>query len=96
MLTTDQKEAILRRAGVAIPSFPARGLASQQQQQQGDPSPRIWTSLQAGAEPGAAVEQWTRAIDALFAEYSAARSLRDADEARRRGARRQAQDSSSM
>lgn len=84
MLTTDQKEVILRRAGVAIPAFPVRNLPSQPQQQQGDPSPLGRMRLQAGAEPRTAVDQWSRTIDALFAEYSAdraARSLREADEA---------------
>jgi len=84
MLTTDQKEVILRRAGVAIPAFPVCSLPSQPQQQQGDPSPPSRVRLQAGAEPRTAVDQWSRTIDALFAEYSAARaarSLREADEA---------------
>jgi hypothetical protein len=44
-----------------------------------------------------AAEQWARTIDTLFVEYSAARaarSLRDAEEARQLGALRRASDGS--
>ena len=77
MLTTDQKETILRRAGVAVPAFPSRYSSDQQHQ--------------------SAAAQWARTIDTLFVEYSAARaarSLRDAEEARQLGALRRASDGS--
>ncbi|MEP6721162.1 MAG: hypothetical protein ABJA77_06945 [Variovorax sp.] len=82
MLTTDQKETILRRAGVAVPAFPSPGCADQQHQ--------------ADCEPSAA-RRWARTIETLFVEYSAARaakSLRDAEETRQLGALRRASDRS--
>ena len=85
MLTIDQKAAILRRAGVAIPDFPAPGVAAQLQQADG----RLLAKGNQQADGRAsATEQWPRAIDALFADYSArraARSLDDADATRRTG-----------
>jgi len=84
MLTTDQKETILRRAGVAVPAFPSPRASDQQQQQQAD-------------GPKNAAEQWARTIDTLFVEYSAARaarSLREAEETRQLGALREASDRS--
>ena len=85
MLTTDQKETILRRAGIAIPWIPAPGVAAQLQQADG--RLLVKGNLQADGRASAA-EQRARAIDALFADYSArraARSLADADAARRTG-----------
>ena len=86
MLTTDQKETILRRAGVAVPAFPSPRASDQQQQQQ-----------QQADGPKNAAEQWARTIDTLFVEYSAARaarSLREAEETRQLGALREASDRS--
>ncbi len=85
MLTTDQREAILRKAGVAVPDFPAE-------------NPRIGPA-HPGARGNAvlpgkramsqsrreALERWTASIEALYVEYvarRAAKSLRDAEEAR--------------
>ena len=85
MLTTDQKETILRRAGIAIPGTAAPGRAAQLQQADGE-----WLvkgNLQADGRTSAAAQR-TRAIDALFADYAArraAKSLDDADTARRTG-----------
>ena len=87
MLTTDQKEAILRRAGVTVPAFPSPRARDQQQQQQ----------QQQADGPEDAAKQWARTIDTLFAEYSAARaarSLREAEETRQLGALRRASDRS--
>lgn len=95
MLTTDQKETILRRAGVAVPAFPSRR-PSDQQQHQSDAEPILKGNMQADGRQKPA-EQWARTIDALFVEYSAARaarSLRDAEEARQLGALRHAADGS--
>jgi hypothetical protein len=81
MLTTDQKETILRRAGVAVPAFPFHRPSDRQQS---DAEPILKGNMQADGRQKAA-EQWARTIDALFVEYSAtraARSLRDAEEAR--------------
>ena len=94
MLTTDQKETILRRAGVAVPAFPSP--RSSDQPQQADAEPILKHNMQAHGQQNAA-ERWARTIDALFVEYSAARaarSLRDAEEARRLAALRHASDGS--
>jgi hypothetical protein len=81
MLTTDQKEAILRGAGVATPAFPSPGV--------------LWrTNPQAGMDPDTAAKQWAHAINTLFVAYSAARAargLRKAEEARQLGVLRQLQ-----
>ena len=82
MLTTDQKETILRRAGIAVPVFPSSRATDQQQQADGEQN---------------AAQRWARTIDTLFVEYSAARaarSLRDAEETRQLGALRRASDRS--
>jgi hypothetical protein len=95
MLSTDQKETILRRAGVAVPARPSR--RSSDQQQQADAGSISGQNIQAGGQQDAA-RRWARTIDALFVEYSAiraARSLRDAEEARLLGALRHASDGSS-
>lgn len=94
MLTTDQKATILRRAGVAVPAFPARRPSDQQHQAGAEST--LKSNLQAEGRRMAA-EQWARTIDTLFVEYSAARaarSLRDAEEARQLGALRRASDGS--
>ena len=94
MLTTDQKETILRRAGVAVPARPSG--RSCDQQQQADAGSILGDKMQAGGQQDAA-GRWARTIDALFVEYSAARaarSLRDAEEARLLGALRHASDGS--
>lgn len=66
MLTTAHKANILRRAGVAVPPAAMTFLLTQEQRAQ-------------------AMQQWESTIDNLFVEYAAARaakSLRDAEEAR--------------
>jgi hypothetical protein len=92
MLTTDQKETILRRAGVAVPAFPTRPLPVKgRDQPDGAKAPTNHLAEDAGMRAAAA--EWVKAINALYVEYSAARaaqSLRDAEEARRLGALRQA------
>lgn len=93
MLTTDQKEAILRGAGVATPAFPSPGVLWRQQRQH-DAAPGSRTNAQAGMDPGTAAKQWADAINTLFVAYSAARaarSLRKAEEARQLGVLRQLQ-----
>ena len=85
MLTTDQKESILRRAGLTVPAFPFG--AGTGQQQQADAAPLVKYALQADAVPDPRVH-WARTVDALFAEYSnarASRSLREAEQSRHRG-----------
>lgn len=96
MLTTQQKEAILRKAGVALPD-PDRGNAAVHagQLQQADAQPLARTSaMQAGGQADSQA-QWARTIDLLFVEYTtarAARSLRDAQQGTRfAGSRRGAQ-----
>jgi hypothetical protein len=93
MLTPEQKETILRKAGVAVPAFPSRDLANQQHQQ-GHTERTLKQNAQVD-ERQDPFEQWARAIDALFAEDTAARaakSLRDAEEIRLLAALRQASD----
>ena len=70
MLNTDQKEAILRRAGVAVPSFPERHPDAHGRDRDAE------------AEQQVALQRWTEAIDMLYVQYAAARaaqSLRDAE-----------------
>jgi hypothetical protein len=70
MLTPDQKEVILRRAGVAVPSFPGHRPDAHARDSE--------------AQHMTDVQRWTEAIDVLYLQYAAARaakSLRDADEA---------------
>ena len=93
MLTTDQKEAILRGAGVATPAFPSPGVLWRQQRQH-DAAPGSRTNPQAGMDPGTAAKQWADAINRLFvadAAARAARSLRKAEEARQLSVLRQLQ-----
>ncbi|MDM0052971.1 hypothetical protein [Variovorax sp. J22R115] len=85
MLTTDQKEAILRRAGVAVPDFPSGPPRSKAQ----EPDARgnaAWSGKRSvSGSRRAAIGQWAATIDALYVEYvarRAAKSLRDAEEAR--------------
>ena len=85
MLTTDQKEKILRQAGMTVPDYPRLpAQARQPQLQQGAALQR--NALQADAGTAAdPVAQWATAIDTLFVQYSAeraARSLREAEQAR--------------
>ena len=80
MLTTEQKEKILRLAGIKVPDYPRPEAAVHStQQQQG-------TSNLSPTGPSAqAAAQWTKAIETLFVQYSAeraARSLRESEEAR--------------
>jgi hypothetical protein len=93
MLTPEQKETILRKAGVAVPAFPSRNVAGQQQQQaDGERILKQDAQVDGRHDP---FEQWVRTIDALFVEYTAARaakSLRDAEEIRRLAALRQPSD----
>jgi hypothetical protein len=84
MLTSRQKEALLRQAGVAVPTRPLNGGQDQQQQLA---SHRLPSPQAAGMSGAHAWRQWTDAIDALYACYAlarATRSLREHDEARRR------------
>jgi hypothetical protein len=93
MLTTDQKEVILRGAGVATPAFPSPGVLWRQQRPH-DAAPDCRTNAQAGMNPGMAAKQWADAINTLFVAYSAARAargLRKAEEARQLNVLRQLQ-----
>lgn len=85
MLTIDQKEAILRKSGVAVPEFP-----SGHPRLQARDSDAIGNLAPSGKRSAselrrAAIEQWAATIDALYVEYvarRAAKSLRDAEDAR--------------
>lgn len=83
MLTTDQKEAILKRAGLALPTAAVSSLAGQLQQADDKRLPK--QRSQADSRPFSE-KQSIEAINALFDEYTAhraAKSLRDADAAQR-------------
>jgi hypothetical protein len=93
MLTTDQKEVILRGAGVATPAFPSPGVLWRPQRQH-DAAPGSRTNPQAGMDSDTAAKQWAHAINTLFVAYSAARAargLRKAEEARQLNVLRQLQ-----
>ena len=82
MLTTDQKEAILRKAGVAVPDFPPGDLEAQAR----GPDAHDKTMSPARQTAAQAREQWAAIIGTLYVEYvarRAAKSLRDAEDARR-------------
>ena len=73
MLTIDQKEVILRKAGISVPSFPERQAAADPHDPETD------------AEHQLAIQRWREAIEVLYVQYAAARaakSLRDAEQAR--------------
>lgn len=86
MLTTDQKEAILRRAGVTPPAPWAGTHGGQLQQADGE---RLVKRIpQADSRP-LAEEQRIQEINALFDDYTASRaakSLQNAEVARCAGA----------
>jgi hypothetical protein len=80
MLTTDRKEAILRRAGIAVPQFPPGDL---QAQARDAPDETVSSAKRPAAQ---AREQWAATIAVLWVEYvarRAAKGLRDAEDARR-------------
>jgi hypothetical protein len=82
MLTTDQKEAILRRAGIAVPEFPPGDLQAQARA----PDAHDGTLSCAKRTAAQAREQWAATIAALWVEFvarRAAKSLREAEDARR-------------
>ena len=89
MLTIDQKETILRKAGVAVPAFPIPRLARQDRDR--DEGVRVPSEeREAHAAHKAAAAQWARTIETLYVEYVTARaagSLRNAEEARLDGNR---------
>lgn len=81
MLTTDQKEAILRKAGMAVPEFPT----SRSEAKDHDRNEQAHDTPRSSVERRQAIEEWAAAVQALYVEYvarRAAKSLRDAEEAR--------------
>jgi hypothetical protein len=82
MLTIDQKETILRKAGVAVPDLPSSTKAREPDARD-DPAA---SGKRAQSESRrAAIEQWAASIEALYVEYvarRAAKGLRDAEDAR--------------
>ena len=89
MLTTDQKEAILRRAGIAVPEFPPGAREAKAR----EPDAHDKTLSCAKRTATQARERWAATIAALWVEFvarRAAKSLRDAEEARRLNMLRQA------
>jgi hypothetical protein len=74
MLTLSRKEKILRKAGIPVPPFPARGLPLQERHLR-DAARVPQEERDADAEQRAAVQAWRRAVDALHAAL-AEQSLR--------------------
>lgn len=95
MLSARHKAQILARAGVTVPPCPVPsqlGAALRSQWQGKASAVRQHAAADAASEPDAL---WRRQIDILFSQYSAeraARSLRDAEEARQLAAIRRASD----
>ena len=85
MLTTRQKAAILAKADIAVPVFPARresGKRQQQQQQQQSHDGQVSTQANdADHEHAQAVTRWNQAVDALHTAYATARAVRSLREA---------------
>ncbi|MDM0110318.1 hypothetical protein QTH97_35905 [Variovorax sp. J22R24] len=93
MLTIDQKEKILRQAGGAVPDFPpghARTSARKPDMSEKAMSSKARMPPEARQE---VVAQWAASIEALYVAYvarRAAKSLRDAEDARHLGMLREA------
>lgn len=85
MLTTDQKEAILRRAGVVVPDFPpghSKTIASERGAHDTSAVQAGGSASNSSREP---IGPWAETIETLYVEYvarRAAKSLRDSEDAR--------------
>jgi hypothetical protein len=93
MLSTQHKARILTRAGVTVPPCPVVPQHGQRHAEPGANGARQQRATADGAAPDAA---WRREIEILYAQFAAARaakSLRDAEEARQLGRLRRANDS---
>ncbi len=98
MLTASQKAVILESAGIAVPEFPARRVPHTQLAHH---EPRISTAeeYEGDAEYARAVTRWKQEVEALHVDYAAARaakSLREAEEAKQMDLLRRANARSSM
>lgn len=86
MLAADQKAVILRRSGIAVPPLPVETAANESGVEAiGGPAQAPGTPVIREAAQEGALRQWTAQVNALFVSYVAARaakSLRDAEEAR--------------
>ena len=85
MLTIDQKETILRKAGVAVPEFPAGHPGAKARGPDARDDPAVSGKRAQSESRRAAIEQWAASIEALYVEYvarRAAKGLRDAEDAR--------------
>ncbi|MDM0034203.1 hypothetical protein QTI33_18865 [Variovorax sp. J22P271] len=73
MLTIDQKEAILRRAGTTVPDFPsARPPASEGNACPGGDTPVPPRGREAPRMRRQAIDAWSAAVAALYVEHLAA------------------------
>jgi len=84
MLSASQKAAILESAGIAVPAFPARR-APYTQWPSGKPRISTAEEYEGDAEYAQSVTRWKQEVEALHVGYAAARaakSLREAEEAR--------------
>ena len=68
MLTLSRKEKILRKAGIAVPPFPARRLPLQERHLH-TPARVPQEERDADAEQRAAVQAWKQAVNALHAAH---------------------------
>lgn len=70
MLSSSQKEAVLRKAGVVVQPFPARSLPVQERvlERRLDVPPE---EAQATAEHECAVSEWRRGIEVLYEAHCA-------------------------
>ena len=91
MLTTDQKEAILRSAGVPVPDRPTGAAKASARKLDANGTGPAKHGNRAPVTPRQADGERARTIETLYVEYvarRAAKSLRDAEEARQLGALR--------
>ncbi|RZL86611.1 MAG: hypothetical protein EOP82_29325 [Variovorax sp.] len=85
MLTTDQKEAILRRAGVSVPDQPAGAADASARELEASDVATENDGTRAPTSHQEATALWAQTIETLYVEYGArraAKSLRDAEDAR--------------
>ncbi|MDM0015855.1 hypothetical protein QTH87_25675 [Variovorax sp. J22P168] len=84
MLTTDQKEAILLRAGVSVPPFPRTGTITAERVHEAEQEV-LRTSKEVASTRASQIEQWAQQVEDLYVAYvahRAAKSLHDDQAAR--------------
>ena len=82
MLSTQHKAVILRKAGIAVPSFPQGHSQRQEGDQEGEASASPRQLVAGNGDSGdaaedaqeAAFDAWSKAVDKLYADYALARA----------------------